>query len=221
MNKECPFCEDLELHGINAREIVDRRLADSRFIFAQSKHFNATADLYPVLDDPYFLITPRDHYNNFRDIERKEEMADIMQYLQTITGKPSVVSFEHGETEDGKKVQSVYHAHTHCIYTDRDYLSPAMGILKGLGFNPKAITFKEPYVNGEAPREGSYYTFRQGENGIVIPEGEIEIPSQFFRVVMEEIEKPDTPYPNWKDLHEDEARLMEQRLQNLPLGELV
>lgn len=192
-------------------------------VYVESEHFLVAPDLHPVVDDPYFLVFPRAHYTSFKLIpaEWDREMHEIGLYLAGLGSKSSVIIFEHGQMLDGNKVKSVYHAHTHVILTDEaNILSRVEASIGELGGRTVPVEF-DSYGSISVLREkveGDYLLFRQDGRGLyVVDDGKtMDIPSQYFRVLLQSIYNPLSRFVNWKSMSDNERNIFKRRLVNFP-----
>lgn len=215
---KCLFCSRLKGHAKNIAILVPK-YKGKRLIYYETEHFLATAELHPVVKDPYFLIVPKHHYNAFSqiDISYAKEMDIIVRYLKELfPHKKSYVIFEHGEIFGQKKVQSIYHAHSHVILTNFNYFLHILKKMKKDKMNPHILRFYTHSTIEEIQKKvknESYLLFRQETTGALVKiKKEMRIPSQIFRKWMHELDNPDKKFINWKKLSKKEKEVVQNRL---------
>ncbi|NCO88833.1 hypothetical protein AUK04_00935 [Candidatus Roizmanbacteria bacterium CG2_30_33_16] len=169
MNKQkCLFCKKLKGHAKNIAILVPE-YREKKLLFYETNHFYLTAELHPVVKDPYFLIVPKKHYKAFSqiNISYAKEMDEIIQYLRGLFIKTSYVIFEHGEVYEKNKIQSVHHAHSHVILTNTNYLSYIEAKMQEYKMKTSLIKFTDNSTLREVQKkikDKSYLLFRQGFN---------------------------------------------------------
>lgn len=218
----CLFCARLKGHAKNIANLVPQ-YAGKKLLYYETDHFLVTAELHPVVKDPYFLVVPKKHYKAFSKIETAYtiEMDTIVKYLRNVyKNKKSYVIFEHGEVSDEKKAQSVYHAHSHIILTNSNFLLHIVKKMKENKMNPHILTFPTHSTVEEIKervKDRSYLLFRQETIGVVVMETKkMEIPSQTFRRWMYDFENPDKEFLDWKKLDDRGRQTILKRLLSLP-----
>lgn len=222
-NKQvCLFCKRLKGHARNIANLVPE-YQGKKLLYYETRHFLATAELHPIVKEPYFLVVPKKHYKAFSqiDVVFKDEMDIIINYLRSLfKDKKSCVIFEHGEVGGVNKAQSVYHAHSHVIFTDSNYFFHIIKKMVGNGMNPDLIKFSTYSTIEEIKKkvkDRSYLLFRQENIGVLVRETkEMKIPSQTFRRWLYDFENPDKKFLDWKDLNSKERCLIQKRLLSLP-----
>ena len=212
--KECCFCNDLEIHGANVEKIIPELQA--KLVVAETPNMFAFAEAHPIVDEEYYLLTPKEHYQAFSHLPThfSRDMNGMIQYL---TNGNEFIMFEHGELADKVKVKSVLHAHTHLILTN-NMLESVVEKTEELGAKPRYVHFDE-YSTIDTLKDvvgdNGYFMFREGEHGFVIPENDVELPSQFFRMLVDDIKNPEVPFPDWKNPSEEDVLVFQKRLTNL------
>lgn len=221
-NPKCLFCSRLKGHAQNISKLVPE-YEGKRLIYYETDHFLTTADLYPVVEDPYFLIVPKSHFNAFSQIDNdwSQEMDIVVRYLRKLFSyKKSYVIFEHGEVFSEKKVQSVYHAHSHIILTNINYFPFIFKRMKESKMNPHILSFSTHSTLQEVQKKiknESYLLFRQGATGALVKiDKNMTIPSQVFRKWLFEFDNPDKKFINWKNLNKEQKQTIQKRLLLLP-----
>ena len=212
--KECCFCHDLEGHAENIRQLLPE--LGAKLIVAETPHLLAFGEAYPVVDEPHYLITPREHYQAFSHLPEgfDQEMDGLVRHL----ADRDFIMFEHGELADKVKVRSVLHAHTHLIPTNRNMLAQVVEKTRQAGVIPQYVHFDGLSTIKQLNRvvdENGYFMFRQGEHGFFVPEAGHELPSQFFRRVIDELTEPEQPFLDWKELDDESKIIFQRRLTNL------
>lgn len=217
----CVLCGGRAKQEEGIRKLFDKYTTDLA-VYAESKHFIASPDLHPIVEDPYFLIFPKEHLTSFELVpaEWDYEMHEIGSYLKDLCQKDSVVIFEHGQMKDGNKVKSVYHAHTHIIPTNSpNILASVEASVKDLGGAVTPVVFDSFGTVSELNKrvKGDYLLFRQDGAGLFVSDnGTMDIPSQYFRVLLQELFNPMSRFINWKSMDKNEENLFKRRLMNYP-----
>jgi 8-oxo-dGTP pyrophosphatase MutT (NUDIX family)/diadenosine tetraphosphate (Ap4A) HIT family hydrolase len=215
----CLFCHNLKGHIQNAKKLLPK-ITRSKFIISNTVNFFVTYEPFPINDDPYFLIIPKNHYNSFIQIPNdiNSEINQIIKDLIEMHKKQNIIIFEHGEQEDGKKAQSIYHAHTHLILSNNNYFQQMQSELNMLNIRFNIIKFPNystQSVLKDLTHDQSYLLFRQNHEGVLIIETKnLPIYSQFFRVLMNNIDRQ-RPFVNWKNYDSNDAALIISRLSNI------
>lgn len=206
-----------------------------RYVYLSSENFISFPDQHPVGDFPYFLIVPRFHYTSFvqMPLSYNEEVKKHIIYLQACVRKKyenqfnQVIIFEHGQNADGNKVKSVYHAHLHVMFVDqdesniRDYINHRMQAL-GIETQKNILTSPFNYIfslRSVVESDQDYLYFYSGQEDIgeqitVLDNGQYDLFSQFFRVLL--AEACHNEFFDWKTASTAEADIFKKRLAVLP-----
>lgn len=215
----CLFCNNLDGHIKHACALMPW-IKPSKFIISETKNLFLTYELFPINEDPYFLIIPKRHATSFSQIKEKidPEMNQLVVALHDLYKKKNVVIFEHGEQIHGKKAQSIYHAHTHVILTNKDYLRQMEEELNKIEIPFKKINFDNFSTQSlleENAGNQSYLLFRENKEGIFILETpDLPVFSQFFRILMNKINNQ-RPFVNWKNYNDIDADVIRTRLNSI------
>lgn len=218
----CLFCSKLKGHAENIARLIPK-YKGKKLIYYQTPHFLTTAELCPIVKDPYFLIVPKKHFKAFSQINKlyAREMDTIIRYLRGLfKHKKSYVIFEHGEVSGENKAQSVYHAHTHVIVTNKNYFLHILKKMKENKMNPEILKFSTHSTLEEIQKKvksKNYLLFRQETVGALVKETKkMRIPSQTFRRWMYDFENPNKKFIDWKELDNEERQIIQKRLLSLP-----
>ncbi|MFA6110600.1 MAG: hypothetical protein WDA75_17700 [Candidatus Latescibacterota bacterium] len=191
-------------------------------IYAESGHYIVSPDKHPVIADPYYLIYPKDHVTSFQLLQpnHDNEIHELIQYIKDLSHKRSVIVFEHGQMRDGNKVKSVYHAHTHVIPTNAENVLERVkeDIIKRRGRTDSFTLDSYGAIKKLHDVDpGDYLLFHQDGVALYVQDnGSMDIPSQYFRVLLQQIMIPESPFINWKHMSTSEADVFKQRVSDLP-----
>lgn len=218
---DCLFCHRLKGHSENIKNLLQKQSKDS-LLYYETEKFLVTAELHPIVEDPYFLLIPKKHFSAFvqLDLSYEKEMCDCVKFLTNLVKKNSYVIFEHGEFSKEKKAQSVYHAHSHIILTNYNYFPYILKKTKSNNFKYKIVNFADfstIKTIKEIVGKKSYLLFRQDNLGLIVEElDQMDIPSQIFRKWIFEYENKNGKFINWKCLDNKEKSIIKRRLLSLP-----
>ena len=217
--KTCLFCNNLDGHIKHARKLMSW-IKPSEFIISETKNLFLTYELFPISEDPYFLIVPKKHSTSFSQLKKHVDL-EISQLINTLCDmykKKNTVIFEHGEQTHGKKAQSIYHAHIHIILTNKNYLKQMEDELNKIEIPFKEIGFNNFFIQSILKKNAGnlgYLLFRQNNEGILVLETpEMPIFSQFFRILMNKIDNQ-RPFINWKNYNNLDANVIKTRLTSI------
>lgn len=215
----CLFCNKLEGHVKEASRLMPW-LNPSKFIISQTKNLLLTYELFPIDEDPYFLIVPKKHTTSFSQIKQNVdlEIRQLLDDLRDLYKKKNIIVFEHGEQVHGRKAQSIYHAHIHVLLTNKNYFPQMKKELKKLEIPFQVLAFNNSSTQSILKQHASnhsYLLFRENNKGIfVLKTPELAVFSQFFRILMNKINNQ-RPFINWKSYSEEEAEVIKTRLNSI------
>ena len=215
----CLFCNNLRGHLKHARLLMPW-ISPSKFIIDETKNLFATYELFPINEDPYFLIISKKHTTSFSQIKKNIdlEMNQLINNIINLHKKNNVIIFEHGDRAHKKKAQSVCHAHTHVILTNQEYFEQMKKELNKIKISFKEINFSNfstQSILKKNAKDQSYLLFRQNKKGILIVETpNLPIYSQFFRILMNKINNR-RPFINWKNYNSKDADTIRSRLDSI------
>jgi diadenosine tetraphosphate (Ap4A) HIT family hydrolase len=225
----CPFCA-MKDGARKKLEDICPKLESARQIYLVTKNLVSTVDAHPILPEtPYFLIVPKEHFTSFRRIEMfEEELNQHIEFLKKCVersypnSKKNLITFEHGQSIDGKSAKSVYHAHWHLLFTDfnanhildevTDRLQK-MEVSYELNFSEKTSIIAE--IKKHLDLQDDYLYFSANNARLTILDNEHEhdkFPSQFFRVII--AEACNIEFINWKETTNDHIIQFRERLYN-------
>ena len=199
--------------GLNDAEAI--RVAEDPYLSMYCQGFS------PLNGRPYFLIVTRDHELSFDRIPEPHRvgMGKMVAHFRERSNGVLPIIFEHGETprnESEAGAKSVFHAHTHVVFTDKPVLRKLGGILREKGVSFQKVRFRGEDLIRDLPKEArrkGYYVLRQGDYGFYVVKGSgSEVPSQFLVRCLAEVLEPNYPYPDWKNLRREDGELFARRL---------
>lgn len=211
------------------------RLESERQIYLTTENLVTTVDAHPILpESPYFLIVPKQHFTSFRRIEMfEEELNEHIEFVKKCVkksypnSKKNLITFEHGQSTDGKSAKSVYHAHWHLIFTDfnvdhvLDELTDElqeMEVSYELNYSQETNIITE--IKKHIHPNDDYLYFSANHAKLTIPDNahkSDKFPSQFFRVVV--TKACNIEFINWKKTTQDHIAQFSERLYNdLPVN---
>ncbi len=216
---DCLFCKNLKGHIKHARVLMPW-INSSKLIIDETKNLFLTYELFPINEDPYFLVISRNHITSFNQIKENIdlEMNQLIEGIFNLHKKKHIVIFEHGGQIHEKRSQSVHHAHTHAILTNKKYFEQMKEELNKIQIPFKILdfdNFSTQSVLKKNAKNQSYLLFRQDNRGIFILETpDLPIYSQFFRILMNKINNQ-RPFVNWKSYNNVDADVIRARLNSI------
>lgn len=219
----CKLCQSVE-DRIRSFDEIAGDLPDNKRIYRVSENFIVGAEKHPVVESPYFLVYPKQHYTSFRQLplDFDGELTELVAYLLGISHCPTVIMFEHGQAKEGNKVKSIYHAHYHVIVTVLLAMKVIAALVSSLehhrlkfvhfhqGDNKSGYIARLQAYLADAPE---YLYFQVNDDCFyIVDDGTAELPSQYFRVLLSEIAFPGVPFRNWKDGKKEDMEVFSQRL---------
>ncbi len=80
MHNNCIFCNNL-LNRCNSITDLLPDIKNDRLVFHETENLLLTIDLYPIVNDPYFLIVARDHIKSFKQLHTKVDLEITEMFL--------------------------------------------------------------------------------------------------------------------------------------------
>lgn len=215
-------------------------IGEDQIVYKWGKRLFLTVDTHPVVDVhqngvvPYFLVVPYQHKTSFAllDPTMAAELESMLRYAEfcvrsdrkTAAAMRNRIIFEHGQSRDGNKVKSIYHAHLHCLFFEmgvENVLALALSEMSRLGVPYQVVRGGDTYLETLAkhvPEGCDYLYFRVNNTEIVaLDDANDKIYSQFFRQIL--AKSSGTPFLNWKDASFVEEAIFRERLRlSLPVN---
>lgn len=202
-------------------------------VYRWGKKTFLTIDKHPVTDAcvPYFLLVPYQHYTSFRvlpeemgaEVDAMIAFAERAVRLDQRTSKlANRIIFEHGQSRDGNKVKSIYHAHLHVLFGDfpaERILAYTLEELARLEVPYQVVPSGRSYLatlHQNVPTGMDYLFFSVNNTEVVaLDDGNDRIYSQFFRQIL--ARTCDAEFINWKSASESQNDTFRSRLyRSLP-----
>ncbi len=176
---------------------------------------------------PYFLAVPYQHKTSFALLPRnmETELEALLRYAEfcvrsdrrTAAAKNRIL-FEHGQSRDGNKVKSIYHAHLHCLFFSmdvEDVLALALSEMSRLGVPYQVVKGEDTYLATLAayvPEGMDYLYFRVNDVEIVaLDDANDRIYSQFFRQIL--ARAYGCEFIDWKTATPEQEAIFHERLR--------
>ena len=222
----CVFCNDKLIKHPHFEQFGLRNDPDKMHIFETKNIFVKPELLSSSPEGLHLLVVPKIHRLSFWSLpELSYEVGQIIEKVETEFGRPFVF-FEHGSlTQEGSKLQSVYHQHGHLIPDGSKsvlaYMEDRLKKNYQITYEKISTPDKSPIPNLRRYVKGFNYLYiQQGREGLIAHDHQEGKPADVFpsqitqksmSLLLSNIEA------DWKQLpkHQEYARLSAQRIAAL------